>query len=767
MLASQDDQVVSFKVPKAVSKSILTIDTFLGCDFTNSPASVSEYQSPNCVNLIRDVPGKVRKAMGYEVLNEYNPNLFHLDSDTTIGEVSVSHSTDEYSIKLNGTEGLGIPSWLDSAFYLPAGTYTLHCEFPAADAYPYLMIYLCENSSSPGTRDLCHVGNGRNEDSFTITEEKYVRWALLTTSSGPHPCYDNVKYKIMFCKGTYSAWLPYVADAPDMNVNGFHTFHGQYPLYHVGPYIFRNGELVYSGANNHRSVSWQFEDKVAIADGKALLIYDGTTVTPASSGAYIPTLTIAKAPNGGGKEYEALNLIQPGFKELFAGTADDKDYHLSFGGLDNTAVKVEVLNSSGEWIEKTLTTDYSVNRETGVISFVTTPGVSPITGEDNVRITAYRTVEGYADRINKCTIGIQYGVNGQKDRLFLSGNPDRINYDWYSGLKDPTYFPDTGYSVLGSGRSAIVGYTVINSLLAAHKDENEEHQTVILRSGTLVDDKPAFRITNTIQGAGAIAPYSFQYLANEPLFLTRLGIYAITAQDITGEKYAQNRSFYLNGKMLKEDNLEDAFACTYNDMYWLCINDKIYILDGLQPLSRDKNLPYSNRQYVGFYRTNIPANIMWVHEGRFYFGTNDGEVCRFFEDEEAPASYSDNGEAIEAIWETPDLDGKLFYKNKTFKYMAIRLKSAVATSIALYAMRHGIWRFLKDDEKSARYFAFSRVIFSKFTFSTDTTQQIISTKLRIKKVDSARFRLVNNKLYEPLGLYNIALEFVENGNFKG
>ena len=767
MLASQDDQVVSFNVPKAVKKSILTIDTFLGCDFTNSPASVSEYQSPNCVNLIRDVPKKVRKAMGYEVLNEYKPNLFHLDSDTTVGGVSVSHSTDEYSIMLNGTEGSDAPAWMDSAFDLPAGTYTLHCDMPASDEYPILWIMLCVSNSWPGDIPLATVKNGTNEASFTITSETRVRWALLTRSAGPHPVYQNKKYKIMLCEGEYSAWLPYVENAPDMNVNGFHTFHGQYPLYHIGPYIFRNGELVYSNANNHRSVSWQFEDKVVIADGKTILIYNGTTVVPASQDAYVPTLTIAKAPNGGGKDYEPLNLIQPGFKELFAGTADDKDYHLSFGGLDATAVKVEVMNAQGEWVEKTLTTDYSVNRETGVITFVTAPGVSPVTGEDNVRITAYRTVEGYADRINKCTIGIQYGVNGQKDRMFISGNPNYINYDWYSGLNDPTYYPDTGYSKLGSGRSAIVGYTVINSLLAAHKDENEEHQTVILRSGVLVDDKAAFKITNTIQGAGAIAPYSFQYLANEPLFLTRLGIYAITAQDVTGEKYAQNRSFYLNGKMLKEDNLEDAFACTYNDMYWLCINDQLYILDGLQPMARDKNLPYSNRQYAAFYRTNIPANVLWVHEGRFFFGTKDGKVCRFFNDEEAPSSYADDGQPIEAIWETPDLDGKLFYKNKTFKYMAIRLKSAVATSIALYAMRHGIWRFLKDDEKSARYFAFSRVIFSKFTFSTDTTQQIISTKLRIKKVDSARFRLVNNKLYEPLGLYNIALEFVENGNFKG
>lgn len=628
-----NNDVVTFKVPQSIKKSILTIDTFLGCDFTNSPAAVSELRSPNCINLIRDVPGKIRKCMGYEVIEDYTDDNFEA---------------------------------------------------------------------------VCHG-----------------------------------------------------------SINGFHTLHGKKPILHVGTNIVKDGEVIYSDANDHRSQSWQFEDKIIICDGKKLLSYDGETVATVESKSYIPTLTISRDPNGGGKDYEALNLLQPGFKELFTGTAEDTKYQLSFGNLDDTPVKVEVLNGEGEWVTKTLTTDYTVDRVAGIITFVTAPGETPLKGEDNVKITAYRTVDGYADRINKCTIGIQYGVNGALDRLFLSGNSDFINYDWYSGQNDPTYFPDTGYAKLGSGRSAVVGYSIINSYLATHKDENEEHQTIILRNGSLVDNEASFRIINTLQGAGAIAPYSFSYLSNEPLFLTRLGIYAVTAQDVTGEKYAQNRSFYLNGKMLQEPNLEDAFAVVYNDMYWLCINDKLYILDGLQPQATDKSLPYSNRQYVGFYRTNVPANTMWVQDGRFFFGTRSGKVCRFFIDEEAPASYNDDGEAIEAIWETPDLDGKLFYKNKTFKYMAVKLKSAVATSLKIFAMKHGIWSFLKEDSTSARYFAFSRIIFSKYTYSTDTTQKIISTKLRIKKVDSARFRLVNDELNEPLGIYNIALEYVENGNFKG
>src|SRR5699024_4920608 len=114
------------------------------------------------------------------------------------------------------------------------------------------------------------------------------------------------------------------------------------------------------------------------------------------------------------------------------------------------------------------------------------------------------------------------------------------------------------YSVLGQSDAAIVGYSVVNARLAAHKNGQDAERNCIVREGNLVDNQPAFPIVNILQGEGAVGRYTFGYLQTEPLFLTKLGVYAITAQDITGEKYSQLRSFYLNGKLLNEKNLEDA-----------------------------------------------------------------------------------------------------------------------------------------------------------------------------------------------------------------
>ena len=559
-------------------------------------------------------------------------------------------------------------------------------------------------------------------------------------------------------------------------------------LYHVGSDFYirasnsKDFALVYSSANKHLSKSWQFNKTLYILDGKDIYSYaiGDETVTPIGSGnGYIPTLTIAKSPSGGGVSYEPLNMLQPAFIEMFQGKANIVSYQLSFGNLDSTPIRAWVMNSSGGWDELIEGTDFNVNRGNGIVIFNSAPGTPPLTGEDNVKIQAYRTVPGYRERITNCTNGTLFGVGGAEDRLFLTGNPDYPNWDFYSEQYDPTYFPDTGYSALGSESSAIVGYALVNNYLATFKEGGDLTQAVFIREGDLIVNQqkigdatyettePAFKLINTLQGHGVIAPYAFGNLQTEPVFLTKAGVFAITAQDITGEKYSQNRSFYLNGKLTQEPNLEDAVATVYNDMYILAVNNQLYILDGLQATRTDRSEPYATRQYVGFYCKNIPAVCIWTDEDALWFGTSDGKVCDFYTDMEALESYNDDGKPIYCCWETPDLDGKLFYKNKTFRYFAIRMMKVLKTSVKLWSQKLGAWSFIKEDTASGILFDFANIDFDNFSFSTDSSEKVVHTKVRVKKVDKARFKVENDKLNEPFGLFDLALEYVESGNYKG
>ena len=562
-------------------------------------------------------------------------------------------------------------------------------------------------------------------------------------------------------------------------------------LYHVGKEFYLRAHdtekftSVYQDANEHISQAFQINDNSYIIDGKnyyEFSIKDGENVVVVDQeNAYIPTVTKAREYNGGGVSVDAFNLLQPGFIEQFIGVANQKTYQLSQDDLDDTECKAWILDANGNWNPKEETTDFSVDRSTGKVTFVTAPGVTPLEGEDSIRIQAYKTFEGYRDRVTKCKFGTLYGVSGAADRIFLSGNPEHPNWDFYSQYKDGTYFPDIGYTDLGSSQSAITGYAIVSNYLATFKDGFDQSQSVFVREGDMlvVDEEnktsePVFKLINSLQGVGSISPYSFGYLQTEPVFLTKAGIYAITEQDITGEKYTQNRSFYLDGQLRKEDNLETAYATVHDNQYILALNGKLYVLDGLQATRTDKSEPYATRQYAGFYCTNIPALTMWEDDA-VCFGTEDGKVCRFYTDVEALESYNDDGKPIYSCWETPDLDGKLFYKNKTFRYMAVRLMQAVKTSVKLYSRRFGLWtlnaetawNLIKEQTTISNMLDFENLDFNLLSFSADLSERLVHTKLRVKKVDKARFRVENGELNEPFGLFDLALEYIESGNYKG
>lgn len=544
-------------------------------------------------------------------------------------------------------------------------------------------------------------------------------------------------------------------------------------LIHGGTGLFCNQVQIYGDMVDSRSTGWQIGGKLYILDGKALICCaldqeDGTDnweVKAASEGAYVPTVMIGRGPEGGGTAYEPVNLLSDKWTDSFLGTETDKVYQLSFGDLDSGAVTGTLLQADGT--EKALVegTDFTVDRAAGKVTFTTAPGKSPVTGADNLKLTASKDRSEGRKKINGCRVSTLYGVGGTADRLFVTGNRAFPNYDWYSQMNDPTYFGDTWYSVLGQDSAGIMGYSILSGRLAAHKDSAEDGRNVVIRTGTLSDGKAAFPVTGTLQGEGAVSSHAFGYLGTEPLFLSRNGVYAITQQDITGEKYAQNRSFYINNQILEAGDLSDAFGFVWRDFYLFTAGARIYLLDGLQK-TYEKGTPYSNYQYECYY-WEVEARTIWEDSsGALCFGTEGGAVRRFHNDPEDVLSYNDDGAAVEAWWDLADFNGMKFYQNKTVRYFAIRLAAATATGFTLLAQVRGIWQLLKELHSRARYLAFSRITFSKFTFSCDVTPKTIGQKIKVKKVDKARFRIRNVELNEPLGIYEIALEFTESGKYK-
>lgn len=572
--------------------------------------------------------------------------------------------------------------------------------------------------------------------------------------------------------------------------NNNYIVHIKDTMYHIGRSL--GGELDFSVIDNDADTAYSHilkdgsnvrkvlseKEYFYIRSGEQAIIFgngelyfyknDGKIYTVDEYSIYIPTVTISKKPSGGGSSYEPFNLLGKAFKESFYVSADEaaeKDFYMSLSDL--TAITdVYVMDQNGEFQLQTVGTDYSVDLEHSKVRFTNAPGQSPVEGEDNVVIFATKNFSGYFDRIANCSFAIAYGINGNYDRVFISGNKDYPNYDFYSEKDDLTYFPDNGYSVLGSDASPISGYAIVSNYLVTLKGDGSDRQAAIIRSGSITSDgEVVFNVVKSLQGYPAIAPKTSVVAGIEPLFLTQEGIMAITSQDVTGDQIMNSRSYFLNGRLMKEPGLDKAFAIRNGDYYMLFVNSHVYILDTLQIISA-AGAPYSTRQYATFYWDNIPATCAITIDETVYFGTAEGKVMKFFTDPDVLASYNDNGAAIYCRYDTADIDALLFFKVKTYRYFALRVFPAVASSVKVYALKGGIWELLKHDTSTIRYFSFSKLAFSKLTFVTDSGTRLITSKLRLKKMDHVRFRIENDELDEPLMIDQFGVEYTQSNNYK-
>ena len=576
----------------------------------------------------------------------------------------------------------------------------------------------------------------------------------------------NCQNMIRESSGKVRKWIGYhTIKQYDGPINACHIYYSENAdkvLYHAGTKLYDGDTVVYNGIANSKSQSKQLNGKLYIFDGQKLLVYykndNNYECVTAESIAYIPTIFISKSPKGGGEPYEPINLIQPKKTESFLGNDTDTVYQLAATEIESIDKVVEVTKSGENVLSPNK--DYSVNLELGTVTF-TSAKKPVVAGEDNIKITYSKNIKGYVDRINKCDICTLYGVNGARDRVFCAGNKEFGNRDYYSQIDNGLFFGDVWYTVCGADNSNIIGYTIINDSLATHLDRSDDDTNIILRKGSVAKGEAAFALSGSYQGSGAICKHSFGVLETEPLFLTKNGIFAVTPSDVLGERFAQNRSYYLNGLLLKQD-LENAYACIYNGFYMLACGEYIFALDGTQT-SREKNDPYSNRQYAGFYRTGVNACCIWVQGNDLMFGCTDGKIKKFYNDYENVRNFNDDGAAILAKWTTPYILGNNFYMGKQFKKFHALLASYSRTGCNVVAMYDGIKEIVYIDEGDFCFTTlFETVDFDSITFLSDQTPKTLTEKMNIKPENNkAQFIIENGEKNEALGIYNVAIQFIE------
>lgn len=256
--------------------------------------------------------------------------------------------------------------------------------------------------------------------------------------------------------------------------------------------------------------------------------------------------------------------------------------------------------------------------------------------------------------------------NGIYNVMFIGGvenNPNYTSRVWWSQINNPLYFPDTNYIEVGSNDTAVMGLTKVGDYLAVIKQSKTTDTAIFLVYPTSFEEETTFAVRQGVQGVGAIGRYTFNILGDETLFLSPKGIMAIApSQD--EEHKVLNRSYFIDGKLLKESNIDEAYSFVFDGKYWLAVNGVVYVLDGNQRNSwgNDK----TNLVYECYYLDNVPARCFVKYNDKLVFSTYD-EVCVVGDGYEDDYGFDDDGNQVpnapvKAEWSTVfDDDGSLHY----------------------------------------------------------------------------------------------------------
>lgn len=470
-----------------------------------------------------------------------------------------------------------------------------------------------------------------------------------------------------------------------------------------------------------------FGNKVYMLNGTEYKSWDGTTF--ATVAGYVPLIATATPPTGGGTPNEQINLLTGKKHQTFSGDSAATAYQLA----ETDVTSVDTVKVGG--VTKTLTTDYTVNLTTGVVSFV----VEPTTGVDNVDIS-WTKGSGSRTEITANFHAMFFG--GQNDsRIFVYG--DGTNRYYFTGLANGVpsaeYFPALNYREISSDEFAVTDIVRQYDRQIIYTNGGEAwysyYDPITLSNGDVVADFPTFPLNDTV---GNIATGQAQLIQNNPLTIQH-GVYEWGATNVRDERNVSYISKRVQPSLDAED-LTTAITVDWESKreYWLSIGNKVWV--------------YNYRLDVWYkFLLSDSATCFLVINDELYFGTNNGKIMKF-----DTTLKSDNGTATSARWEMSFYNFDADYLRKFLTEMWISLKPEAKSSVNITFQTD---RVGASDTYTATYnlATFADVDFGDWSFLVNYNPQPFHFKIKAKKFVYFKLILTNDKIDEKLTVLSISL----------
>lgn len=607
----------------------------------------------------------------------------------------------------NGKGLISYPASADMTLYAHWTPGKVKLPTVARDGYSFGGWY---TASSGGT----YVGGAGDDYTPSGNTNLYARWTEITYSWGFHPVTAKGNSADTVVRGLWSGFVS-GREVLCAACNGY--------LWELERQ--ENGEWgkTACGAIDTSSdvFMFGFGGNMYLLNGSEYKVWDGTTL--ANVAGYRPMVAVSVPPAGGGTALEQINKLCGQRRARFSPDGTAKTFVLPEKGL----ASIDYVRSTATGSDMT---GWSPDVTNGKVNFTS----APVEGTNSIEI-GWSVTGNTASDIKAMRYAELY--NGAQDsRIFVYGDgTNRCFYTGidYDGIPRADYFPDLNVAQVGDSNTPITAMIRhYNRLLAFKLDSawSISYSAITLTDGSVT---AGFYVTPVNRSIGNCALGQAVLVENRPRTLDGRSVVewkpTSSSGNINGDERNAERISQRVDDTIRTFDLTTArtFYDKYAHEYYVIGADGTALVHGIE----------ADAWYV---YTNLMATCLINYKDELYYGTSDGWLRHF-----STEYFSDEGEAIDAYWESGsmpfDQDFKRKYsamlwvgiKPEDNGYLAVTAETDRKSDFAEYSFTTGDAAGVPEMNRiklKAKKFTYYKLKLSNNT--ADTTATVVSVDIRVR-----------------------------------